>query len=267
MSRPILIVTLWAATAAIVFAEPDLERLGVLAGDLKAKNAKTRKAAAESAGKLGKEAEAIARPLCDATLDANRDVRLAALDAIGKVTPDLHKSLSTILLDTDPDNIRVATEKLVKLGEKAQPAVGVLIAYLSNSTANPKPTGPTLIDDAMFRVVVAAKPGEHKDIQSLMKIAGPLTKYPAHRTQALGVLRGWARDGGDKANERRRELLPLIKAGIATPEMCVYCLEIAGSYGEVAADLLPLIRNLKLSNSKAIREAATAAAAKIEAKK
>lgn len=270
MSRPILVATLWAATAAIVLAEPDLERLGVLAGDLKAKSAKVRKAAAEEIGKLGKNAEPITRQLCDAILDPNRDVSLAAFASLEQVSPSLYKPLATIMLDKDESNRLDAIKSLGKLGDKAQPLGGFVTQWLLNaSKTQPDRSNRLEFEDrvaAMTNSAAKMKWDHPDDIQAFMKMAGPLNNNATIRLRAFTILTEWAERGGDQRIDRRRSLLPVLKSGFTTG-LSVRCLETAGDYGSLAADLLPAIRELKLSNSKAIREAATAAAAKIEAKK
>lgn len=262
------LVALVATASAICSADDvDLQKLGVLAGDLKAKSAKVRKAAAEEIGKLGKAASPAARQLCDAVLDPNRDVSLAAFSALEKVSPEVHKPLATIMLDRDESNKLDAIKSLGKLGEKAQPLGGVVTQWLVTASKT-QPDGPDRYEfnnrvEALTAAVVKMRPENPDDIKAFMKLAGPLNKNSTIRLGALKVLTEWAERGKD---ERRRDILPVLKSGLTTG-MPLHCLEAAGSYGDLAADLLPTIRELKLSSDKSIRDAATKAAAKIEAKK
>lgn len=270
MPRPFLIVALWVATAAIVLAEPDLERLGTLAGDLKAKSAKVRKAAAEEIGKIGKEASPVTRQLCDAVLDPSRDVSLAAFTALERVSPELYKPLATIMLDKDESNRLDAIKSLGKLGEKAEPLGGFIAQWLlSASKTQPNNSNRLEYEDrvaAMTNAAAKLKWDHPDDIAAFMKMAGPLNKNATIRLRAFVILTEWAERGGEQKIERRRSLIPVLKSGMTTG-LTVRCLETAGDYGSIAADLLPTIQELKLSTSKPIREAATAAAAKIETKK
>ena len=78
---------------------------------------------------------------------------------------------------------------------------------------------------------------------------------------ALKYLVEWA--GTDQL--KRKELIPLLKVGLGRSggELLMKSIEISGSYGELAADLLPLLKEHKLSSNAEIREAASKAVEKI----
>jgi hypothetical protein len=79
---------------------------------------------------------------------------------------------------------------------------------------------------------------------------------------ALEYLVEWA--GTDQL--KRKELIPLLKVGLGHRGggLLMKSIEISGSYGELAADLLPLLKGHKLSSDAGIREAASKAVEKIE---
>jgi hypothetical protein len=77
----------------------------------------------------------------------------------------------------------------------------------------------------------------------------------------MEVLADWAA-GND---ERRKELLPLIKSGLETMGMEAACCAYSARYGILAKDFLPLIKPLQFARDGAVREEAEKAVEAIEA--
>jgi hypothetical protein len=81
------------------------------------------------------------------------------------------------------------------------------------------------------------------------------------RREALTWLLKWAED----KEERRKELVPVVKAGLKDHPTSVPFIEAAGKLGPAAKDLLPTLKPLKLSKNATVRGAADRAVAAIEA--
>src|SRR5688572_21635593 len=79
--------------------DPEIKdpKLLALVKKLKDTKAKVRLEAIEDISKMGEEAAAAAKPLCDAMLDRSPQVAVAALKAIENVRPDLYKPLSAVI--------------------------------------------------------------------------------------------------------------------------------------------------------------------------
>ena len=90
--------------------------------------------------------------------------------------------------------------------------------------------------------------------------ADPVAVLPSLHLAAIR----YARDSEGNELKRRREVLPLISAGLTNPACVVPCINLVAEYGALATPLVPTLRNLKLSATAAVREAATTAVNRIE---
>jgi hypothetical protein len=61
-----------------------------------------------------------------------------------------------------------------------------------------------------------------------------------------------------------KELAPLFKAAIETPELTVFTLDLTGQVGRNAKDLIPLLKSLTTNPEARVREAANAAMKRVD---
>jgi len=244
--------------------ESELEKL---AKDLRHKDVKVRLKAVKSLAEKGEDAAPVAGPLCDALMDRSPQVAVAALEALEKVRPDLYKHVSTLVLDKDPYKQLEAIRELGLMGEKANPVSNLLLARLRTVLATRfnfndglSAVGLSPVERAYFTAIRQIKPDDVETIKLFKVMAGVTNRDSYARLEAIRFLNDWA--GDDAA--RRKELLPLLKAGLDDPVCQVECIKISGSYGSLAKDFAPLLRKLKLSSVETIRNAASEALDKID---
>lgn len=237
------------------------ENLARVAKNLRSKDPKVRLKAAEECGSLGEAAALLSKELCDVVLDPNQQVALAAFTALESVRPDLYKPLALLLIDKADYNREVGAEKLGKLGVDGKPAAAILVNVLRQSVSAQYPQV-TRVDLQVYAALRKIGADDPDTIKAMKLLAGPANSSTRHRYQAIGFLAQWA--GNEE--ERRTELLPLVKAGFDNADTLIACITLAGAYGELSRELLPTLKKFKLSSDAAIREAATKAVAAIEAK-
>jgi HEAT repeat protein len=239
--------------------QSELEKL---AKDLRHKDVKVRLKAVKSLAEKGEDAAPVAGPLCDALMDRSPQVAVAALEALEKVRPDLYKHVSTLVLDKDPKKQLKAIRELGLMGEKANPVFNLLLARLRTvlATRFNFNVGLSDVERAYFTAIRQIKPDDVETIKLFKVMAGVTNRDSYARLEAIRFLNDWA--GDDAA--RRKELLPLLKAGLDDPVCQEECIKISGSYGSLAKDFAPLLRKLKLSSVETIRNAASEALDKID---
>jgi HEAT repeat protein len=238
-----------------------------LAEDLRNPNPNVRLKAVQKLGQLeGADKDRVSMLLCDAILDPVPTISKTALQLLENVYPELYKYIVVIVLDKSSSNKIRAIRGLSKMGTKARPATRLLHKVISSSILeHDLPLDASLnalrqmeaydletlnlMKNIIFTVQIPYR-GEKKYIRDEDKIL------------ALEYLVEWA--GTDQL--KRKELIPLLKVGLGRSggELLMKSIEISGSYGELAADLLPLLKGHKLSSDARIREAASKAVEKIE---
>lgn len=231
-----------------------------LAKDLKSKNVKVRAAAAQS---LASKGEGAARPLCDALFDPDRRVATIALTSLEKVRPDVYKFVSVLFLDQKTDNHVKAIEGIGSLGPKGAPAVGVLASKVRVELGKAATKGgPRVLYEVMDGAVAAlGRIGlDDREANQLVRAVCVSTARWQSRLLAAKELVKWA--GADDG--RRREVLPVVGAGaVDSPEGAEF-ITLVGGLGPVAKDVLPGLKQLKLSKHAAVRDAAGKAVEQIE---
>ena len=202
---------------------------------------------------------------------------LVSLDKNRTRVPDLYKHVSVIALDRERTNLLAAYEGLAKLGAKAEATTPLLYAklraamagenlYLGENVAGglpgPPGRGRAPSEDAEFYLSVLKRisPDDTEIIKTYKFLAGPLNTNNLRRLSALKVLVEWAGDEKD----RRKEVYPFIKAGLVDRNTVLDCIKYVGGFGELAKDAVPILKQLKLSDEKTIRDAATKAVELIE---
>ena len=252
----------------------DNPELAKLAKNLKSHDPKVRLKAVESAGKLGDAAKPVTTELCDLIQDANGPVAAAALVALETVRPDLYKPLAKVVLDRDEKVQLLGLQQLTALGRQASPTARLLHSglrrRLDESTASPYALSPQIYE------ALKAMGADDAETLSLMRaiatpggvktILGGFGKKPTasanhHRYAALDYLASWA--GKDEI--RRRAVIPLVVSGFDNDVTILGCIALVGQYGRLSKDVLPTLKQLKLSGTASVREAATKAVDAIEA--
>ena len=242
-----------------------------LAKDLRNPNPNVRLKAVQKLGQLeGADKDRVSLLLCDAILDPVPTISKTAMQFLENVYPELYKYIVVIVLDESYSNKIQAIRELSKMGTKARPATRLLHKVISSNMINI--IGSELdLAEASFD---ALRQMEAYDLETLnlMKNIIFTVQIPYRgekvyirdevKILALEYLVEWA--GTDQL--KRKELIPLLKVGLGyrEGELLMKSIEISGSYGELAADLLPLLKEHKLSSDAEIREAASKAVEKIE---
>jgi hypothetical protein len=257
----------WLCLTAFVFvlapcqgrADDEIDNL---VKNLRSKDPKIRIGAAEGLMKKGEEASAAAPALCDALLDPSSQVGLAALAAIEKVRPDLYKPLTKIVLERFLSLKIGAVRELGLMRQKALPTINVLLTVLRKELAVKTPTQLGFSEQTreLYAVIRQISPDDLESIKMMTVMAGASSRGMYARTQAIGFLNDWA--AADTV--KRKEVLPIVKAGLDDQICQASCIMIAGSYGLLATECLPILKVLKLSQFEQTRNLATEAVDKIE---
>jgi HEAT repeat protein len=238
--------------------------LAALIKNLHDKQSKVRIKAAEDIGKLGEEGAPAAKALCEAMMDRSPKVETAALDSLEKVRADLYKPLSTLVLDATPAKQLAAIKEIGLMGDKPGPAVNLLLTRLRSELAKPqyalRGRGLSEISLAYFAAFRQIKPDEPEAIKLFKVMAGVSERDSYARLESLTFLEEWA--GEDES--KRKEILSLLNAGLDDAVCQLNCIQTVGGYGALAKDFVPKLKKLKLSSIEQIRDAAGAAADRIE---
>ena len=243
-----------------------------LAKDLRNPNRNVRLKAVQKLGQLeGADKDRVSMLLCDAILDPVPTISKTAMQFLENVYPELYKYIVVIVLDNFDANKIQAIRGLSKMGTKARPATRLMHKVISSNITSANERIKFTLISASFD---ALRQMEAYDLETLnlMKNIIFTVQIPYRgekvyirdevKILALEYLVEWA--GTDQL--KRKELIPLLKVGLGRREgeLLMKSIEISGSYGELAADLLPLLKEHKLSSNAEIREAASKAVEKIE---
>lgn len=210
--------------------------------------------------KLAKLGEGAARPLCDAMLDKDDKVSTAALVALEKAHPSLYKPVVKLVLDDQMKNRAKALEEFSAMGADALPALGLLVARSRSALADAKVNQQFVnVVKEYMKTLSAIGPEERETVEFLKDaVKSPLDQV---REDALERLVKWA----DDKEDRRKELLPSLKRGIAlSGDDAIPFIKAVGRFKGVSKELLPALKKLKLSSMAAVRDAATEAVEAIE---
>jgi len=258
-----------------------------LAKDLRNPNRDVRLKAVQKLGQLeGADKDRVSMLLCDAILDPEPTISKTALQLLEDVYPELYKYIVVIVVDKNPFNKIQAIGELSKMGTKARPATRLLHNVISSNIKMISSNIPERnIQEYITRLsrvnyIVSAsfdalRKMEAYDLETLNFVKNIIfTVEIPYRDEevfihvhdkikilALEYLVEWA--GTDQL--KRKELISILKVGLRRTEgeLLMKSIEISGSYGELAADLLPLLKEHKLSSDARIREAASKAVEKI----
>lgn len=236
------------------------EELDKAAKALKSRDAKERLKAVQELAEFGSAALPL---LCEAMSDKDVAVAVAASDAIEKGRPDLYKLIRLLVLNKDPDTHAAALSGIGDLGEKARPIQKYLIVRFKREVAAQKSGGKILVE-SYFQAIKNVG-GDADEMYTFYKgvMGDERTSYL--REGAFFRLLKLAGDKEEKLKEERlKELLPFLKAHIADKESAEPYIRAAGAFGNVAKDLLPALKKLKLSTNENVSAAAAGAVKRIE---
>lgn len=244
----------------------DAAEIKAFAKDLKNKDPKIRIKAANELGKIGSDAADVSKELCDALLDSNPAVGLAVYNALEKVRPDLHKPIAKIMLDMNSEKRAEGVADLGTMAADAKPASFFLVTLLTRMAAEDvakKRIGKLevrTVQNTAYEALRRIALDDPEVVKQIKALAGPAMRSTGHRHNAMEFLIAWAAEEED----RRKELLPLIKSGLETPGLELAHINLAGAYGALSKDFLPALKKYKLSSNTTIRDAATKAVESIE---
>jgi len=241
-----------------------------LAKDLRNPNSNVRLKAVQKLGQLeGADKDRVGLLLCDAILDPVPTISKTAMQFLENVYPELYKYIVVIVRDNNITNKIQAIKELSKMGTKARPATRLLHKVISSNMINI--IGSELdLAEASFDALRQMEAYDLETLNFMKNIiftdeipyrGGKVYIHGKVKILALEYLVEWA--GTDQL--KRKELIPLLKVGLGRRGggLLMKSIEISGSYGELAADLLPLLKEHKLSSNAKIREAASKAVEKI----
>ncbi len=282
--------------------QPD-ERLQPILPALKARKSEERLRAVEELGRLGEAARPAARNLCDVLVsDPSQAVRQAALAALEKIHPELHKPLVVLLVEADAQKNRDAARDLGRIGRDGRAALPVLLAHVRNAPAKFQDLAPSVIaaDAEALAQVAPDDAATHKALLDLTKFTlrnrsrdeigrparaaavqalGEIVR--SHPDQAKDIAPGLAAAAKAMADGEVRaqavsllgavaEAHPNLRAQIAPALLGLVrqgehaAIVQLGKCGREARDAVPVLKQLKLHPLAAVREAATDALARVE---
>jgi HEAT repeat protein len=226
----------------------------------------------EEIGKIGQDAKEASQVLVEAALERSPMIRQAALDALEKVNPPLHRPVVALLVD----NMKryEAVDELTGLSEEAKPALPLLLAMFKNELASPNRERPGVggsvsLGSKLLIAMVKIAPEDKAVLQAILdtitfKGPGGVGKASA---QTVSDVRATAIDLSldDLKLDSKLHTKALISA-----INDIYCrmkaIHALGELGEKAKDAIPTLKKLKLDMDESVRNAASAALEKIEGK-
>ncbi len=236
---------------------------------LKSEKAEECVAAAERLRKMGEKARPAARALCEAIVGTSESVRRSALEALEKIDPPLYKQVVLLVVDENTYNHVQASATLGAMGTEGEAAVPVLLSHAKKVSSAEYPNDAMLIAD----IAALAKLGPAES--EVVKLFVEMTKLPQGRFGRGWQVRPAAINAivatGNAQPARRKDLVQVL---IAATEITVFgqidegtrlaAIKALGEFGTDAKAAIPALKNLKLSSSMRVREAARAALDKIE---
>ena len=224
--------------------------------------------------KQGKGAAKFAGPLCDALLDTNPQVKTAAIQAIELIRPDLYEPLTQLMIDATLQNQIAGCNKLSEMGEKALPAITLLLTLqrreFAKGPAGLESNGAkregrlTAVQILLIETINNIDPDNPAILEIYKQTAIEWCLKGYDCTQIVVPIYAWAEDDV----ERRKHMLPFLKAVVFSdkshPAYRLKCIAQVGEYGPLAKDFVPILRKLKLSPDAVMREAASKALDKIQ---
>ena len=241
------------------------EKLAKLVKDLKGGSLGVRTTALRELQVMGSDAIEASDVLILATLDKSAAIQRDAIDALEKVNPALNKAVVTIMVDHDENAKINAIDGLSQMGEDASPAAPVLIRLYQRNLESRAMYGRSILN-----ALAQMTPGS-KDVEKIVLDAvgfvprGRPNDYYATpdgplRLTAIGLTSRLIKEGHIEAS---KAVKPLVSA-IRDVHCSLAAIAALGELGPDAKEALPALKQLKVSPSNALREAASEAMDKIQ---
>jgi hypothetical protein len=204
-------------TAPAFSADEKLDpELAELARKLKIKSPPDQiKALRDIAGK-GEAAKPLARSICESVSAPNPKLSQAAVDALAKVRPDLHKAYLQ-LANPSPTKKLQAIQEFSKMGKEAAPAIVLLIADMKKVAIDPKlsPAIKGKLFERSMDALINIGPDDPYVINTLVTLAGTKNQEVDLRTSALRNLANLT-DGNPSL---MKQFAPLVTAAVNDPQI------------------------------------------------
>jgi len=275
-------------------------RLASLEKRLKGKNINDRVKAAQEIGELGDDGKPLAKALCAAATDPSPKVAEAALAALEKVRPDLHKPVAIIATynQINPtERVLHAIGDITKMGQDAAPAAPTIlscirfgIALLNQPSLDVGPSGrhgEELIYPCL-EAMLAIDPDNVAFTKLVLQYASERFKIPGHLPgpktslappiQDLSAPMQKVRSAAIKTLGKLKESNPQHKQVVCVLVWCLYdqptdrftaspayeAAQSLGSLGPAAKEAVPYLKKLKSHPDQIYRDVAEEALKKIE---
>jgi HEAT repeat protein len=250
------------------------EKLANLIKDLKDPSAEKRMQAVDRIGATGADgiiaSEALIQLLVEEKVEANQH---AALDALEKVNPQLHKPILIIMVEKDPDSKAQAVDSLGELGKVAKPAVPLLLKYYASLTGKDRrrlDIAPGELGHFSFKetalIALRQIDGESEAFHDLLLNAvsedmsrGPLGQTNFRPSAILMVVLAIKENKLDA----KRATKALMSA-MNDRQMQILAIQQIGLIGPDAKEAIPVLMKLKFDPDMMTREAAIDALKKIQ---
>jgi hypothetical protein len=282
---------------------PAPDPLASLVKDLNAQKSDQRVQAADAIRRLGTDGKPAARALCKAIAAHEGRSRLACLDALKAVFPELHRPIETLAIEGNFPRHREAVHELTVMGTLAAPAIPVVVTYhqrlptmlMALSGVGGKSSAGTIesmlrtagvamvsvhsfydnMDLALLRAMAAIGPDDLETRPAFMLALSPVILpqartpqvHPKHSTAVrLEVIEGLTRMAEhhpDLGAQTVRELRKLLTDSALTMTV----IKTLPRLGAPAKDALADLRKFRMSNVRELRDAAAEAIEAIEAAK
>lgn len=229
--------------------------------------------------KLGEAGKPAAKLVADACFDSSNKVRLAAMETLEKIWPEMYEAAVLLLRDNEErfsksEKREKACKMIGDLAEGAEAGIPFLLAHLKAHIEK---------DNDFFGVNSALS----ANVEALNKLVPENKTYhktliaavtsssikPRHRALAIEALG----DLGESHSALRRQFLPTLKQAVVIGQLKkdepagaaiqVAAINSMAKFGKDARGQLSLLKKLKFDKSDQVRKAAAAAVESIEADK
>jgi HEAT repeat protein len=224
-----------------------------LVKDLKNKRPEYRLKAIEKLAEMGTSAREAGGALVDCIVtDRSQTVREAAIEALEKVDPAVHKHVVTLLFDSSEQAKRTAVSALGDMGTRGKAALPALLLHYQNEVLRGYDAVNALV------AVVRVAPDNRATVQVVLEAVSmpPLggdrgTRLFLLRSKAIGLLKDLKLEP--------KQVVPALIAALNDGTCRVQAIQELGKLGPEAKVALPILTRLKLDSSGQVPEAAAAA--------
>ncbi len=248
------------------------ERVATLIKDLKAKDAKTRLAAAQKLSEMGADAKEAREPLVEMMVDTTPAISVGGSEALEKIDVEFQKHVVTLIIGQDKQTALTAIRAMGAEGKAAMPALQNLYQSLRAGRGNPPPLGrgfgsPPPADPVMVLGVAMTVGGDDKRVSTMLHdaltAAPPAVATPAQKS-SYSFVRASACSMVNKSKMDAKEKTTALLVAVEDLRATMPALQALSEIGPDAAAAIPLLKKLKLSPDDSLRAAATDALSKID---